>query len=106
MLGVVPADVVMHARPQGRGYVRLAETDRHPWPGDGGIAAHEFHYSALENLADGVEFAYRVERGYGIDGHNDGIRYRNLLASYAHMHDTSRNHWAARFVEFVRQCRP
>lgn len=105
MLGVVPADVVMHERPQGRGYVRLEETAAHPWPGGSEIAAHEFHYSALENVATDVQFAYRVKRGFGIDGQHDGIRYRNLLASYAHMRDTRQNHWAQRFVEFVRRHR-
>ncbi len=102
MLGIIPADVVMHERPQGRGYVRLEETACHPWPGGNEIAAHEFHYSALENLGPEVEFAYRVTRGYGVDGEHDGIRYRNLLASYAHLRDTGRNHWASRFVDFVR----
>lgn len=102
MLGIIPADVVMHERPQGRGYVRLEETACHPWPGGNEIAAHEFHYSALENLGPEAEFAYRVTRGYGVDGRHDGIRYRNLLASYAHLRDTGRNHWASRFVGFVR----
>ncbi len=103
MLDVVPADVMMHARPQGRGYVQLEETDRHPWPGGSEIAAHEFHYSALQNIAPEVEYAYRVKRGFGIDGRHDGIRFRNLLASYAHLRDTERNHWASRFVRFVRE---
>ncbi len=105
MVGIIPADVVMHDRPQGRGYVRLVETDRHPWPLGREIAAHEFHYSALQDIGPEVEFAYRVERGYGIDGHHDGIRYRNLLASYTHQRDTGRNHWVARFVKFIRECR-
>jgi len=105
MLGIVPADVVMHERPQGRGYVRLSETEQHPWPAGHEIAAHEFHYSALENVGEGVQFAYRVERGFGVDGQHDGIRYRNLLASYAHMRDTRNNHWTERFVNFVRQCK-
>ena len=103
MIGIIPADVVMHERPQGRGYVRLEETEHHPWPGGEETAAHEFHYSALQNLGADIEFAYRVRRGYGVDGQHDGIRYRNLLASYAHLRDTSRNHWASRFVEFVRR---
>jgi len=103
MLGVVPADVMMHERPRGRGYVQLEETDHHPWPGGREIAAHEFHYSALENIAPEVDFAYRVKRGFGIDGQHDGIRFRNLLAGYAHLRDTSRNHWASRFVRFVRE---
>ena len=109
MVGVIPALVAMHPKPQGRGYVRLRETDAHPWPLSGDrsepVSAHEFHYSALAEMPDGLDFAYRVERGYGLDGVNDGIVYRNLLASYAHLRDTRSHPWAKRFVEFVRICR-
>jgi cobyrinic acid a,c-diamide synthase len=103
MAGVLPADIVMHARPVGRGYVHLRETGCGPWPARpaGVIRAHEFHYSSVENLAPGLKFAYDVERGYGIDGRHDGIIYKNLLASYAHLRDAAGNHWAARFVEFA-----
>lgn len=109
MVGVIPAAVAMHPKPQGRGYVRLRETGTHPWPlsvdGSEPISAHEFHYSALAEMPDGLDFAYRVERGYGLDGANDGIVYRNLLASYAHLRDTRSHPWAERFVNFVRGCR-
>ena len=109
MAGVLPADIVMHARPVGRGYVQLRETGRGLWParptGEPAlIRAHEFHYSSVENLAPGFEFAYSVERGYGIDGRRDGIVHRNLLASYAHLRDVAGNRWAQRFVEFARRC--
>ncbi|HSC96316.1 MAG TPA: cobyrinate a,c-diamide synthase [Burkholderiales bacterium] len=109
MVGAVPADIVMHARPVGRGYVHLRETGRSPWPqgparGAPPIRAHEFHYSSVENLPPGVEFAYEVERGHGIDGRHDGIVRKNLLASYAHLRDVAGNHWARRFVDFVRSC--
>ncbi len=108
MVGLIPAPVKMHERPVGRGYVQLEETADHPWPGAPGqpvFPAHEFHYSALEDLPASVRFAYRVHRGMGVDGRHDGIVHRNLLASYAHLRDTSHNHWAARFVAFVRECR-
>ncbi|HYL90773.1 MAG TPA: cobyrinate a,c-diamide synthase [Burkholderiales bacterium] len=103
MVGALPADVVMHARPVGRGYVHLRETGRGPWPARPTtlVRAHEFHYSSLENLAPGLEFAYEVERGYGIDGRHDGIVYKNLLASYAHLRDVAGHPWAERFVEFA-----
>jgi cobyrinic acid a,c-diamide synthase len=95
----------MHARPVGRGYVHLRETGRGPWRAHAGlIRAHEFHYSSVENLAPGLAFAYDVERGHGIDGRRDGIVYKNLLASYAHLRDVAGHHWAARFVEFARRC--
>jgi cobyrinic acid a,c-diamide synthase len=109
MAGVLPADIVMHARPVGRGYVHLRETGRGPWPARPAgapalIRAHEFHYSSVENLAPGLEFAYEVERGYGIDGHRDGIVRRNLLASYSHLRDVAEHRWARRFVDFARRC--
>jgi len=108
MVGVIPADTVMHARPQGRGYVRLRETAVAPWPASqsqGEFAAHEFHYSGLENISDPLTYAYEVTRGHGIDGSNDGIVINNLLACYSHMRDTNQHHWAQRFVDFVRkQC--
>ena len=43
------------------------------------VSAHEFHYSALRKVPGGMRFAYRVERGFGLDGEHDGIVYRNLL---------------------------
>ncbi|MBI3776409.1 MAG: cobyrinate a,c-diamide synthase [Gammaproteobacteria bacterium] len=104
MVGVIPGDIVMHARPQGRGYVRLRESAQHPWPLHSGmeIPAHEFHYSSLDNLAPGVVFAYEVMRGSGVDGAHDGLIYKNLLASYTHLRDVNAHRWAQRFVEFVR----
>jgi cobyrinic acid a,c-diamide synthase len=106
MVGVIPADIVMHRRPVGRGYVHLRETGRGPWPRPLAplIHAHEFHYSSVENLAPDVAFAYEVERGHGIDGRHDGIVHKNLLASFAHLRDVAGNPWARRFVDFVRSC--
>jgi len=107
MAGVIPADIVMHDRPVGRGYVHLRETGRAPWPGGPSpvIHAHEFHYASVENLAPEVQFAYDVERGHGVDGRHDGIVLKNLLASFAHLRDVAGNPWARRFVDFVRSCR-
>ena len=110
MVGVIPADIVMHRRPVGRGYVQLRETGKSPWPRTGWalapvIRAHEFHYSSVENLPPGTQFAYQVERGHGVDGRGDGIVYKNLLASYSHLRDVGSHHWAARFVDFVRRCK-
>jgi cobyrinic acid a,c-diamide synthase len=106
MVGIIPGDAVMHPKPQGRGYVKLQETADMPWPGGNmthTINAHEFHYSRLENLTATGKFAYRMQRGTGIDGQHDGWIYRHLLASYTHMRDTSQFHWAQRFVAFIRQ---
>jgi cobyrinic acid a,c-diamide synthase len=106
MVGALPGDAVMHARPVGRGYVHLQETAAFPWPGGGAaVRGHEFHHSSLENLDPGVRFAYRVTRGHGIDGRHDGIVHGNVLAAYTHRLGAGAGDWAARFVAFVRQVR-
>lgn len=108
MVGAIPADTVMHPKPVGRGYIRLRETGQGPWPGTcagNEFNAHEFHYSALENVAPDLCYAYEVVRGKGVTGHHDGIVYKNLLANYAHLRDVEAFRWAERFVGFVRACR-
>ena len=106
MVGVIPGDIVMHQRPQGRGYVRLRETAACPWLGCVGqeIAAHEFHYSRLEQLDPGQHFAFEVVRGDGIDGVHDGIVYKNLMAGFVHLRDVAGHHWTTRFLDHVRRC--
>lgn len=107
MVGAIPGDIKMHAKPIGRGYVHLKEDEAHPWPRPNApakqIKAHEFHYSSLENLPPDSRFAYHVERGYGIDGERDGIILNNLLASYTHLRTIGSCYWATRFVAFIRR---
>ena len=107
MVGVLDAEIHMHEKPLGRGYVSLQPTSDHPWcfkssAARNTVLAHEFHYSGLEKLKTPVKFAYKMHRGSGINGINDGIIYKNLLANYAHLRDTSQHHWVAQFVEFIR----
>ena len=121
MVGVIPGDIVMHEKPIGRGYVNLTEDAQHPWPQikappvkepqvkeqtknqPNTIRAHEFHYSSLDNLPSNARYAFRVTRGHGIDGKNDGYLHNNLLASYAHLRSVGNCFWASRFVSFIRQ---
>ncbi|MHB1951335.1 MAG: cobyrinate a,c-diamide synthase [Acidiferrobacteraceae bacterium] len=109
MVGAIPADIVMHERPVGRGYVRLRETGDGPWPAEHDtpreIRAHEFHYSSVENLPENVTFAYEVLRGHGIDGKHDGIVHKNVLASYSHLRDVATHRWTRRFVRFAAEQR-
>jgi cobyrinic acid a,c-diamide synthase len=107
MVDAIPGDVQMHDKPIGRGYVHLAENQAHPWPRQNApakqIRAHEFHYSSLENLPPDSQFAYRVERGHGINGQQDGLILNNLLASYTHLRTIGSCYWASRFVAFIQR---
>lgn len=107
MVGALPVDVLMHERPVGRGYVTLKTTPDAPWltalePAGQTLRGHEFHYSSLENVSPDLKFAYKVLRGHGVDGARDGVVYRNVLASYAHLRTGAGSDWAHQFVKFVR----
>jgi len=99
----------MHEKPQGRGYVLLQETQDNPWPlyknsnnKNDQISAHEFHYSSLEDYNEEFKYAYKMLRGTGIDGTQDGIIYKNVLGCYSHLRHVDANPWVSRFVEYVR----
>ncbi len=106
MSNAIAADVRMHQCTQGRGYTRLKLTGKAPWQPNvegNNICAHEFHHSSLENVDDGLDYAYEVQRGHGIDGSKDGIIFRNTVAGYAHLRSTRSNPWVRQFVKFVKQ---
>lgn len=112
MVGVIPGDAVMHERPVGRGYVQLAETDAMPWPASTAVGAvpapvrgHEFHFASLEGLPAGQRFAWRVQRGHGIDGRHDGLVMHNLLASFSHLRHKAGVFWVDRFLAHVEAVR-
>ena len=109
MVGALKAEVRMHARPQGRGYVRLRETSDFPWPAGAGAAAceipaHEFHHSSLVAPDPAWRYGYDVLRGVGIDGAHDGIVQGHLLACYSHLRDVGGVRWTRRFVEHIQRC--
>ena len=66
------------------------------------LPGHEFHYSKLNQVLNDPKFAYQVNRGYGINGQNDGFQYKNLLACYAHQRNTQQNQWISNFLNFVK----
>ncbi len=105
MAGVIDADCEMHEKPIGRGYTVLQKRLQHLWSSNirHPVPGHEFHYSTLRDLAD-YEYSYEVQRGFGVDGQFDGLRYKNLLACYSHQRNTQRNQWIPDFIEFIKSC--
>ena len=109
MTGVLKGNTSMQERPVGRGLVKLCTTASHPWfASEKGEAmnAHEFHHSTYtpsRTVDSKLNFAFEIQRGYGINGGQDGLVYKNLLANYVHQRNTSQNPWVLRFIEFIKQ---
>ncbi|MCG0277713.1 MAG: hydrogenobyrinic acid a,c-diamide synthase (glutamine-hydrolyzing) [Thermanaeromonas sp.] len=103
MVGALPLDVQMENKPQGHGYTFLKACSGNPFFNEeAGVKGHEFHHSRVINLdKEAVHFAYRVVRGWGIDGKFDGLLYRNILAGYTHLFAPAHPEWAERLVAWV-----
>lgn len=105
MVGYFSEDAVMHARPQGRGYVRFCAEPAALWPADQHEArAHEFHYGRLENLST-RDFGRRVTVGHGIDGQHDMLIKGNTQAGFIHLRHTEQTPWVRDFLDFVDDVR-
>ncbi|MBI5178088.1 MAG: hydrogenobyrinic acid a,c-diamide synthase (glutamine-hydrolyzing) [Nitrospinae bacterium] len=102
MAGVLDCDVVIRQKPKGHGYMELEATGAGHWMREGNIRAHEFHYGEVVNLKNAA-FAYRVARGAGINGKSDGIVYKNVIASFAHLHHLAWPRWAGDFVSYLEK---
>ncbi|OPY72213.1 MAG: Cobyrinic acid A,C-diamide synthase [Syntrophorhabdus sp. PtaU1.Bin058] len=98
MAGVIPSEVVLSKRPQGHGYVHAEVAGHNPFFAAGAsIRGHEFHYSRLTG-PEGLNLVLNVTRGRGVNGSMDGIVYKNLFASYLHIHALGSPEWADNFA--------
>ena len=103
MAGALPLDIVMTKRPMGMGYMTLSPTGACDWLSTKGtVNCHEFHHSKAINIGADIKYAWQVTRGSGISDGKDGIVYKNVLASYAHLHHCGSPHWAEDFVRLAR----
>jgi len=105
MVGLLPYDFLMGKSPQGHGYTILEVVAENPYfPRGTRLKGHEFHYSRL-HPEPGPEacLAFTMTRGAGICGHRDGFVYKNVLATYTHLHALGAPDWAPALVRQARE---
>ncbi len=103
MVNALECDVAMTRKPVGLGYMKLRSSGQCGWyKPEGEVHCHEFHHSHLTGLDGDTCYAWDVTRGSGITGEQDGIIYKNVLASYAHLHACGAPSWACDFTMFIR----
>jgi cobyrinic acid a,c-diamide synthase len=100
MAGVLPVSFGLFKRPQGHGYTVVTVERENPYYSIGAeIRGHEFHYSrVLRWSGSEADFVFRMQRGVGIHGDRDGIIYKNVLATYTHIHALGNPGWASALV--------
>ena len=100
MVGVLPLTFDFYPRPQGHGYTVVTVENENPFYEVGAeIRGHEFHYSRVMHWrGDEKDLVFRMQRGVGITKDKDGICYKNVLATYTHVHALGTPHWARALV--------
>jgi cobyrinic acid a,c-diamide synthase len=101
MVGILPLVFDFFKRPQGHGYVvAKVELENPYYPVGSEIKGHEFHYSRVSEWTDPEEDAlvFRMQRGAGIRDDRDGMVYKNVLATYIHVHALGTPGWAPAMV--------
>ena len=101
MTGVFPFRFVLGKRPHGHGYTILDVDAPNPYfPIGETLHGHEFHYSHIPEWEEGpFTLVFKVKRGQGIHGGRDGLLYKNVLATYSHVHASGTKGWAKTLLE-------
>ncbi len=96
MAGIFPMDFVMNEKPQAHGYTIVETIEVSPYFQKNVILrGHEFHYSKAVNLeVEKLDFRFRMKRGKGIVDGKDGVAYKQVLATYTHLHVLGCPQWA------------
>jgi len=103
MVGVLPFQVRMLPRLRSLGYREITLTAAGLLgPAGSRARGHEFHYSEIVNEAGPIQKLYRVTPRQGGEPAAEGYCYKNVLASYVHLHFGS-NPEVARHL--VARCR-
>jgi cobyrinic acid a,c-diamide synthase len=106
MTGVLPVDFILERKPQAHGYT-VMETSGSSLFIDKGVSirGHEFHYSRVAHVDGQFPMAYYVTRGNGINGKEDGLVYKNVVAAYTHVHALATPEWAPAMIRKAREYR-
>jgi cobyrinic acid a,c-diamide synthase len=100
MANVLPVVFGFSKKPQGHGYTVVKVAQENPYFDIGTeIKGHEFHYSkVLKWRGTDNDLAFIMKRGAGFLNKRDGVCYKNVLATYTHIHALGTRSWADALV--------
>ncbi len=101
--GVLPIVINMFDKPQGHGYCEMSVDSENPFYEIGTvIKGHEFHYSKISDYDPGIESCLSVSRGCGCFYGRDGLTYKNVFASYLHVHALATPEWVRGMIRCAK----
>lgn len=106
MVGLLPLDFKMRPKPVAHGYTIVTVEEENPFfPVGTELRGHEFHYSSAEEGEYTLMMVFRMKRGKGIKNGLDGIVYKNVLATYTHLHALGSPEWVEGMIAAAKRYR-
>jgi len=108
MAGIFPLRFSLERKPQAHGYTMAKVVRANPFYKKGTVLkGHEFHYSAVSPSKKDVkvQFAFSMKRGEGIKEGRDGICFKNVLATYTHLHALGSPQWTEGMIRAAQRYR-
>jgi cobyrinic acid a,c-diamide synthase len=98
--GILPIKIKMFDKPQGHGYSEAVVDNENPFFDVGcNIKGHEFHYSKIIDFDPELNSCLSVLRGTGCFDQRDGLKYKNVFASYLHVHALATPEWVKGMIK-------
>ncbi len=104
MAGIFPVKFSLGKKPQAHGYTIVEINRKNPFYKKGVVLrGHEFHYSRVVEIEskEGMMFSFKMRRGNGIADKKDGLCYKNVLATYTHLHALGSPEWADGLIKLA-----
>ncbi len=100
MAGLIPVVFGFSKKPQAHGYTIVMVEENNPYYNVGTeIRGHEFHYSSVIKWnGEEKDLAFRLKRGSGLINNRDGVVFKNVLATYTHIHALGTSAWAEAMI--------
>ena len=100
MAGVLPVVFGLSKKPKGHGYTIISvERENKYFKKGTEIRGHEFHYSyVIEWKGNDRDLIFNMKKGNGFINKKDGVCYKNVLATYTHIHALGTPSWAESMV--------
>jgi len=103
MVSAIDAETIFQKKPVGHGYTILKPISKNKgwWNNLKIIRGHEFHHALLKKSNN--EYAFKIERGFGINGASDGLIFKNSMASFTHIYAPGNPEFFIEWVKFVKR---
>ncbi len=105
MTGILPITFSLDKKPRAHGYTIVEVIRANPFfPVHTVLKGHEFHYSRVLDVGENdMTMAFNVKRGRGIKDKKDGMCYKNVFATYTHLHAAGSPEWAEGMVSAAKE---